>query len=125
MRVGIDVQSVSEVHDALVNFGDRYRQRLFTDAEIADCGGWGAPPMSSAPSLAGRFAAKEATLKALRVDNLVPNWRDIEIVRERGGWPSLRLHALAAEIARDASLTAFDVSVSHTEGIASAIVIAC
>lgn len=125
MRVGIDLQPVGEVLDSLVAYGDRYRRRLFTEREVDDCGGWGAAPSTSAAALAARFAAKEATLKALHVGDRVPAWTDIEVIREASGWPCLHLHGCAAELAAEASLTQFELSLSHTDTVASAIVVAC
>lgn len=124
MRVGVDLQPVSEVRRSLSAFGDRYRRKLFTEREIADCGGWDADPAVSAASLAARVAAKEATLKALRVQDDVPRWRDIEIVREPGGWPSLHLHERAARLASRAGLVEFEVSLSHADQLAVAVVVA-
>lgn len=123
-RVGIDAQSIEEVRGSLVEFGDRYRERIFTAAEVEDCGGWGADPATSAAALAARFAAKEATLKALRVVDRVPEWTDIEVVRNSGGWPSLRLVGEAAALAAESGLTEVEVSLSHTDGVAVAVVIA-
>jgi holo-[acyl-carrier protein] synthase len=124
VRVGIDAQSVIEVGDAIERHGDRYRRRLFTEAEVSACGGWGAPRDQSAEGLAARFAAKEAVLKVLRVGARVPRWTEIEIVRETSGWTSLRLTGLAQQLAQDASLTGFEVSLSHTRDTAVAVVIA-
>jgi holo-[acyl-carrier protein] synthase len=124
VRVGIDAQSVDEVGDAIERHGDRYRRRLFTDGEVNSCGGWGAPRAVSAEGLAARFAAKEAVLKVLRVDARVPRWTEIEIVREPPGWTSLRLTGLAQQLAFEASLDGFEVSLSHTRETAVAVVIA-
>lgn len=124
MRVGVDAQSIDSVRAALAEFGDRYRERLFTLAEVNDCGGPGADPSSSASGLAARFAAKEATLKALRVTDRVPELTDIEVVRNPGGWPSLRLSGIAAVLAAEAGLAEFEVSLSHADPVALAVVVA-
>lgn len=124
MRVGIDAQSIGEVGEAIERHGDRYRRRLFTDGEVRACGGWGAPRAVSEEGLAARFAAKEAVLKALRIGDLVPRWTEIEVVREEGGWTSLKLSGLAKQLASEASLDEFEVSLSHTGDIAVAVVVA-
>lgn len=124
MRVGIDAQAISEVRRALDDHGDRYRARLFTEHEIESCGGWGASPEQAADGLAARFAAKEAVLKVLRVGDAVPLWTEIEVFRNSGGWPSLRLAGLASELAVEAALTEFELSLTHTGDLAIAIVIA-
>jgi holo-[acyl-carrier protein] synthase len=124
MRVGVDIQPVADVLSSLARFGDRYRRKLFTEREVRDSGGWGAETATAAASLAARFAAKEATFKALRVSERVPLWTDVELVREPGGWPTLLLHGLAAELAAEAGLHEFQVSISHTEETAVAMVVA-
>ena len=123
MRVGVDAQPVVEVRTALEAHGDRYLARLFTAREIADCADKDTG-RAMTESLAARFAAKEATLKALRVGHPVPPWRDIEVVREAGGWVSLRLHGIADRLAQAAGLTEFELSLTHTDEIAIAVVVA-
>jgi len=120
--VGIDAQPVGEVRRALEEFGDRYRRRLFTAAEVDACGGADAAPARAAEGLAARFAAKEATLKVLRVGETVPAWTDIEVVREPGGWTSLRLTGTAERLALEAGLREFAVSLTHTTDLAIAVV---
>lgn len=120
--MGVDIQPVADVAWSLDRFGERYRRRVFTQQEITDSAEKGTS--TAAASLAARFAAKEATLKVLRAHERVPRWTDIELVREPGGWPSLRLHGLAAELAVEAGLSEFQVSISHTEESAVAVVIA-
>ena len=124
MRVGIDAQAISEVRRALDDHGDRYRARLFTEHEIESCGGWGATAEQSAEGLAARFAAKEAVLKVLRVGDVVPSWTEIEVFRNSGGWPSIRLAGVAKELAAEAALTEFEISLTHTADLAIAAVIA-
>jgi holo-[acyl-carrier protein] synthase len=124
VRVGIDAQAISEVRRALDDHGDRYRARLFTEHEIESCGGWGATAEQSAEGLAARFAAKEAVLKVLRVGDVVPSWTEIEVFRNSGGWPSIRLAGVAKELAAEAALTEFEISLTHTADLAIAAVIA-
>ncbi|WP_036947050.1 holo-ACP synthase [Luteimicrobium xylanilyticum] len=124
VRVGIDAQPVSEVIAALEQHGDAYRRRLFTDHEVRSSGGWGADAATSAPRLAARFAAKEAVLKVLRPDTVVPGWREIEVVRMPAGWCRIVLSGRAERLAEAAGLTEFDVSLSHTVDLAVAAVVA-
>ncbi|GAB3611855.1 holo-ACP synthase [Humibacter ginsengisoli] len=122
MRVGVDAQPIGEVADAMSSHGDRYLNRLFTEQEIAACGG--REGRVAAASLAARFAAKEATLKALRVTDRVPGWQEIEVVSEQSGPVGLRLSGLAGELAAEAGLTEFEVSLTHASDLAIAVVIA-
>jgi len=123
MRLGIDAQPIDEVRRALSVHGDRYLFRLFTENEIDDCGGKNAGP-AAAESLAARFAAKEATLKALRVTDRVPTWREIEVVRQPGGSVSVRLTGLADELAEAAGVAELELSLTHTHDLAIAVVVA-
>jgi len=118
--VGIDVQPIDEVEASIKEFGARYTHRLFTDDEIASCGDGPA----AASGLAGRFAAKEAVLKILDFNEIVPRWKSIEVRRSTGGRPEVALHGEAAEIARSQGIEEISLSISHGGGIASATVIA-
>ena len=121
-RVGIDLVSVDSVRESLQSHGDRYLQRLYTAQEIEDCSEGGAV---SAERLAARFAAKEATMKALRLPpSQGLDWRSIELVRNADGWLSLRLTGSAAQLAKREGMDAFSVSVTHEEGLAAAVVLA-
>lgn len=122
MRVGVDAQPVEDVRDALRAHGERYLRRVYTQHEIETCSDADASP--SAESLAARYAAKEAVLKVLRVTDEAPPFTDIEVVREPGGWTSLRLSGTARSLADAAGLTAFEVSLTHTRQLAMAVVIA-
>jgi holo-[acyl-carrier protein] synthase len=121
MRAGIDLVCVEDVRESLRRHADRYLQRVFTEREVADCGG---PESVSPDRLAARFAAKEAARKVLRVDRESVPWRAIEVRREPGGWTELELHGAAAELAERSGMSGFSVSLTHEAGFASAVVIA-
>jgi holo-[acyl-carrier protein] synthase len=124
MRVGIDAQSVGEVRAAVLAHGDRYRRRIYTDREVEDCGGPGDDSDVAISSLAARFAAKEAVMKVLRTLDPMPAWTDIEVVAAHGGWPVVRLHGIAAELAEREGLRELEISLSHTADTAVAVVVA-
>jgi len=121
MAVGLDLVSVNEVEAALLHFGDRYLDRVFTAHEIACSKGEG---KVQARHLAARFAAKEATMKALAPSDWLPAWRSIEVRQEESGRCTLRLSGHAAELARRAQLSDFAVSLSHEGELAAAVVFA-
>ena len=121
LRIGIDVQSISEVQDSIDQFGDRYTQRLYTPHEIESSAG---DVATRASSLAGRFAAKEAVMKVLDIEDEVPSMKSIEIWREEGRRPTVRLKGLAADVARQQGIDHFSVSLSHSGGVAAAAVVA-
>lgn len=98
-----------------------FEERCFTEAERS-----GATEAPSAISyFAGRFAAKEALLKALGTgwrDGV--SWHDIEVLREPSGAPRLQLHGAVSELAKSIGVVQLSVSISHTDTVAMASVIA-
>lgn len=117
LRVGIDTVEVAAVEAALAAHGDRYLERVYTSGEVADCEG-------GAERLAARFAAKEATFKALRAGAGGVPWSAVEVRRDPSGHPDLVLHGRAAELAAAAGVDDLAVSLTHEAGLASAVVIA-
>jgi len=102
-RVGIDLVSVDTVRESIREHGDRYLERIYTEAELRDClGAEGTVP----ERLAARFAAKEATIKVLRpTDEPIP-WHDIEVIRHPSGsvaprpWRPTRAWAISLSASR-------------------------
>lgn len=94
--------------------------RLFTAGEQAYAAGLADP----APSLAARFAAKEAAMKALGVGLGAFRFTDVEVVREDGGRPSLRVAGSAAGLAAELGVGSWLVSLTHTAALAEAVVVA-
>jgi holo-[acyl-carrier protein] synthase len=119
LRVGVDVVSVETVRASIERFGHRYLDRLFTAHEQRTCVG---SPQQRAQSLAVRFAAKEATVKALRLPDGPGDWRAIEVRRTPGGWPELALSGVPAEAAARAGVEDIAVSLSHEGDTAVAMV---
>jgi holo-[acyl-carrier protein] synthase len=117
VHVGTDVEAIADVAAAIDRWGRRYTRRLFTEAEHAECG-------DSAPRLTARFAAKEAAIKVLAPDDVVPRWRSIEVRTSPNGAPSLVLHDEAAELARQRRIGSMSVSLSHGAGVGTATVVA-
>ena len=116
IRVGVDIVSIARVERALARWGGRFLARVYTPRERAECG-------TRVESLAARFAAKEATLKALGtgLDKGI-SWRDVEILG-RGEAPRLHLHRAARDRAKRLGLTAWTISLSHEGGLAVAVVV--
>ncbi len=116
-QVGVDLIETSAVREAITVHGDRYLARVYTEAERLDSG-------SDPERLAARFAAKEATMKVLqRNDESLP-WRSIEVRRNAGGQPWLKLHGAAAALAQARGLRAFSLSLTHQSSHAAAVVLA-
>ncbi len=121
---GVDMVEVERVERALTRptTGSRFRQRVFTEKEVAYCESRG---RSRYESYAARFAAKEAMMKALGTGwNRNVGWAAIEVVRSRGQAPTIVLNGKAAELARQRNFVRFHLSISHTATLAIAHVIA-
>jgi holo-[acyl-carrier protein] synthase len=110
--VGVDVVDLARFEDTLERTPEM-RSRLFTDAE-------GTLPLES---LAGRFAAKEAFVKAFRAPAGM-SWQDIEVVTDPQGAPSFALHGAAAARAKELGITGTHLSISHDTSVATAFVVA-
>jgi holo-[acyl-carrier protein] synthase len=122
LRVGIDLVRVKDVARSLERFGDRYVRRVFTVREAAYCRA--AAGHAAARRFAVRFAAKEATLKALHPERPLADWRTIEVRRHASGWCELVLHGEAAALARQRGIESLALSMSHDGGRAAAFVVA-
>src|SRR5918993_4204517 len=86
--LGFDATDIPRIADVLARYGDRFLRRIFTEGEIA----YATRRRDPVPHFAGRFAAKEAAMKALGTGHSQGVlWRDIEVVRH-GGPPQLRFH---------------------------------
>ncbi len=118
---GIDLMPVERLQRSIDEHGDRFLQRVFTPAELAS----NASHARRVEHLTGRFAAKEAVLKALGTGwSGGIAWTDVEILATAGP-PSVRLHNEAARIASARSITTWHLSISHAGGLAIASAIAC
>jgi holo-[acyl-carrier protein] synthase len=119
--VGIDLVSCETILDSVNTHGDRYLERVYTGQEIEDST---TRAGVSSKRLAARFAAKEATMKALRLPAgaAVP-WREIEIRRAPDRF-ELTLDGRAATLADRAGLDALSLSITYEQGLALAVVIA-
>lgn len=120
LGVGIDVVDVARMASAVERGKDRLLSRLFTPSERADA----TEGPGRYEKLAGRFAAKEAALKALGTGwSRGIAWRDLEIVREASGRTALQMTGRAGEIARSLGVVRSHVSLSHDGGMAAAVVV--
>ena len=117
LKTGIDLIEIARIQAALDRHGDRFMQRVYTPAEVAECRG-------RADALAVRFAAKEAAVKALGTGIGPVTWREVETLHHRSGEPYLVLHGRAEQIAKSLGLTQWAVSLSHSQEMATAVVVA-
>ncbi len=117
---GIDIVEVARVAAAIKRFGRRFLERVFTENEIRYC----QSKHNVMERFAGRFAAKEAAMKALGTGwRGGVQWKDFEVGREAGGRPSMHICGKAAEKATALGARRSSLSISHTAEHAIASVI--
>ena len=118
--IGVDIVDIARVQALLDRYGERFLRRVYTEAEVAYALG-GA---NKAERLAGRFAVKEAVMKALgtgKTQGIL--WRDIETVRGLAGKPEVHLRGQAVKWAKLRGGSAGHISITHDGGKAVAFVI--
>jgi holo-[acyl-carrier protein] synthase len=122
IAIGTDAIEVERIRRAVDHpqWGERFRQRVFTGGEVTYC----LTRARYAESFAARFAAKEAVMKALGTGyGRGVWWRDIEVVRTSGR-PAIVLHGGALQRAAAIGATRWHLSLTHTVGQALAHVVA-
>jgi holo-[acyl-carrier protein] synthase len=117
--LGVDSVQVARIRKAAKRWGRAFLARLFTDAELDYCFSHADPY----PSLAARFAAKEACLKALNA-KAAWTWRDMEVRRAESGKPSIALRRAASAFARRRRVRRLEISLTHDADRATAVVLA-
>jgi holo-[acyl-carrier protein] synthase len=119
--LGVDIVDIARVQRLLDRHAGRLVARLFTSNEAAYSG----DRLSPAPHYAARIAAKEAAFKALAGHPLARaiGWREIEVVSDADGIPTLAFHGAAARRAEQMRVRQCWVSLSHSDTAAAAVVI--
>lgn len=118
--LGVDIAEVDRIAAAIERHGRPFLERLFTPAEIAYCEKY----RNRAERFAGRFAAKEAAMKALGTGwTQGVRWVDIEVVREPSGKPKLKLSGASRAIADRLGVKYIALTITHTGNTALAQVI--
>jgi holo-[acyl-carrier protein] synthase len=118
--LGTDLVEIPRFRLAMERRGERLGERLFSDDERA----YAYRQKDPAKSLAARFGAKEAVMKALGVGLWKFKLRDVEVVRQRSGAPRVALHGRAQELATERGVRGWHLSLTHTESTALAVAIA-
>ncbi len=123
IATGVDIAEIDRIERALAaSHGARFRMRVFTEGEQRYCESRG---RGRAQSYAARFAAKEATMKALGVGwGRHAAWHEIEVVRARGEAPRLVLSGTAAATAQRIGIARLSLSLTHAANLALAFVVA-
>lgn len=117
LRTGVDIIDLERVEATIERYGQRFLERVFTPRELAEVG-------ENVASLAARFAAKEATAKALGTGIGDVGWQEIEILRGPARQPNLYLHGRASDLADNLELETWSLSLTHNQSHAIALVVA-
>lgn len=118
--MGVDLAEVERLRAAIERHGQKFLERVYTAKERAYC----ERSRNKYERYAGRFAAKEAAMKALGTGwRRGVRWVDLEVVREPGGRPTMTLHGGAKKIAERLGVKHIATSITHTESLAFAQVI--
>jgi holo-[acyl-carrier protein] synthase len=115
--VGTDIIEIERIKEAIARHGDRFLDRLFTAKEKTYCLRY----KDSIPRFAGRFAAKEAVLKAFGTGiTQEMTWKEIEILNDKQGKPEVQLSARLRDVL---SVDHIFLSISHCDAYATATAI--
>jgi holo-[acyl-carrier protein] synthase len=117
--LGLDATDIPRIAQTIERYGDRFIRRIFTEGETAYCNRRREPAIH----FAGRFAVKEAAMKALGTGHSHGVlWREVEVVR-RGGPPTLHFHGGAARRFAAMGGRSSLVTITHSETLALAEVL--
>jgi holo-[acyl-carrier protein] synthase len=119
LGIGIDLVDLGRMRKVLAR-RPSLAERVFTPTERVDAARLADP----ARSYAGRFAAKEAVMKALGVGLGALDWWDVETCRLGSGRPQLAVRGRAADLAASLGVGGWQLSITHTDTVASAVVVA-
>ena len=118
---GFDIVQISRISASVECFGRAFTHRVYTLSELTQVTH---DQVLNLDSLAARFAAKEAVIKALALSEAGISWRDIEVVKLPDGHCELQLHSRVAARARQAGCLHWQLSLSHEGDYAGAVVVA-
>jgi holo-[acyl-carrier protein] synthase len=119
--IGTDIIECLRIAKMIERHGELFLTRVFTSHEIEYC----TARKAATQHYSGRFAAKEAVLKALGTGwTRGLNWRDIEVRNEMGGRPRLVLGGAARELAAKLGIDEILISISHCRTHATAYALA-
>ena len=117
--IGVDLVDIERFRRSLERTPSM-RSRLFTEVELA----YVEPQLDPVPSLAARFAAREAVMKALGVGLGAFGFHEVWVERAASGRPSLAIAGRAAELASAAGVRTWHLSLTHSDLVAAAYVVA-
>ncbi len=117
IQIGVDIVEIRRIEQAVLSWKDSFLNRIYTETELESC-------HNVVSSLAVRFAAKEAVMKALgKGARGMSIWRDIEVLSNSDGAPLIRLHGQVLQKSKEIGITQLSVTMSHSKEYAIAFVI--
>ena len=120
LGTGVDLAEVRRIREAIERYGERFVHRIYTPGEIA----YVERKANKFERYAGRFAAKEAGMKAIGTGwKRGVTWKDFEVANLPSGRPTLRLHGEAAKVAEKMGVKSISLSITHTTELGMAHVI--
>lgn len=120
LGTGVDLAEVERIRAAVARYGRRFIERIYTAGEIA----YVERRANRFERYAGRFAAKEAGMKAIGTGwRRGVRWRDFEVANLPSGRPTLKLHGEAARVAQELGVKLISLSITHTAELGMAHVI--
>jgi holo-[acyl-carrier protein] synthase len=120
LGTGLDIVDVARIAELAARHGERFLNRVYTEAELGYC----RPKASCSLHLAGRFAAKEAVFKALGTGwSGGVGWKNVEVVPDAAGAPAVKLSGGAQARMEAMGGHRILVSITHTDSVAAATAI--
>jgi holo-[acyl-carrier protein] synthase len=114
--IGVDIIEIGRIKEAVSQWDGHFLNRVYSADELALC-------ENRVPSLAARFAAKEAVIKALGSGFMNSGWKDIEVLSRQDGSPYIKLHGNVLDKANSLGLSNFAISLSHCREYAVAMLV--
>ena len=114
--IGIDIIEIARIKKAIAHWGESFLHRVYTEPEIRLY-------HNRPSSLAARFAGKEAVIKTLEARTKGIGWKEIEILSDFSGKPSIHLYGKAKNQANSLGIDKLAISLSHSKEYAIAFVI--
>jgi holo-[acyl-carrier protein] synthase len=115
--IGTDIVECARIEDMIAKHDDTFIKKVFTSGEITYCG----PRKSAVQHYSGRWAAKEAILKAIGTGwSKGIKWTDIEVINQMGGKPFVKLNGKAVEVCAERGIEEILITISHCNLFATA-----
>ena len=116
LKTGVDIIEIPRIQEIIERRGERFLKRIFTEEEIRFS-------KNKIERFAGRFAAKEAVMKAFGTGRIGISWTDIEVVRTEDEAPEIKLHGRGKVFAKSEEIDDISISISHSKKYAIAFAV--